>query len=301
MIHIDFQGGAHGNYLEFVCNKIAGITVGSPFDSTGASHKKQYTGIKIFHAAHYSFSHIPFVFDKIISIQIDVDDLLPLQQISLLRAGNYEYNNNQLEIDTYNKLNNQNYRWVLDNIIHSFFTNQIRDSYNTVKDLSWPMVTTLAEFENLPDWIKQECITQHKLELLEISSTHPNCPRPMLREFFQIGFQQPAIHGFLTEQQAVKYDKLKQVYVFPFACFYTKQDFLKEVKKIASWADIAYTCQDDIDQLHDEFLIRQPYKDSKIKCDDIVRQIQNNKSNLPPLDLLEEAYVNAKLGWNYFT
>ena len=21
MIHIDFQGGAHGNYLEFVCNK----------------------------------------------------------------------------------------------------------------------------------------------------------------------------------------------------------------------------------------------------------------------------------------
>ena len=89
MIHIDFQGGAHGNYLEFVCNKIAGVTVNTPFNSLGASHSKQYTGIKIFHADHYSFLHKPFVFNKIISIQIDTDDLLLLQQISLLREGDY--------------------------------------------------------------------------------------------------------------------------------------------------------------------------------------------------------------------
>jgi len=302
MIHIDFQGGAHGNYLEFVCNKIAGVAVGTPFNSAGASHDKVYVEGKIFHADHYSFwtRPRPFVFDKIISVQINKDDLLPLQQISLLRAGDYGYDNDQLEINTFNKLNNEHYCWVLNNIVQSFFTNQIRDSYDAVKDTTWPEVTTLAEFENLPGWIKQECIEQHKLELLEISPTQPDCPRPILREFFQIGFQQPEIHGFLDKQQAVKYDKLKQVYVFPFSCFYNKHDFLKEVKEIASWAGIVYTCQDDIDQLHDEFLMRQPYKHSKIKCDDIVTQIQNNKTNLPTIDLLEEAYINAKLGWNYF-
>jgi hypothetical protein len=26
MIYIDFQGGAHGNYLEFACNTMCGVT-----------------------------------------------------------------------------------------------------------------------------------------------------------------------------------------------------------------------------------------------------------------------------------
>ena len=300
MIHIDFQGGAHGNYLEFVCNKIAGVATGMPFNSIGASHNKVYTGKKIFYADHYTWWPKPIVFDKIISIQIGKDDLLPLQQVSLLRAGDFGYDNDQLEINTFNKLNNWQYSWVLDNIIQSFFTNQIKNSYDAVKDPSWPDVTTLDEFENLPDWIKQECHEQHQLELLEISLTQPNCPRSILREFFQIGFQQPEIHGFIDKQQKINYDKSKQVYIFPFACFYNKTDFLKEIRKIASWAGIVYTCQDNIDQLHDEFLARQFYKNSKIKCDEIVTQIKNNKTNLPQVDLLEEAYINAKLGWNYF-
>ena len=126
MIHIDFQGGAHGNYLEFVCNKIVGATVGSPFNSLGASHAKHYTGKKMFYADHYSFWPKPFKFDKIISIQIDTDDLLQLQQISLLRAGDFGYDNNQLEINTYNKLNTREYKWVLENIVQNFFANQIQ-------------------------------------------------------------------------------------------------------------------------------------------------------------------------------
>lgn len=300
MIHIDFQGGAHGNYLEFVCNKIAGITVGTPFNAQGAAHQKTYTGQKIFFAGHRSFLQKPFKFSKIISIQIKADDLLPLQQISLLRASDYGYDNDQLEIDTYNKLNNCEYRWVLDEIIKSFFSNQIQNSYNAVKDPSWPIVTSIEEFEQLPKFIKQECIEQHKLELLEISATHSNCPRSILREFFQIGFQQPEHHGFIVQQQKIKYDDSKQVYVFPFACFYDKNIFLQEIKKIASWANISYTCQENISQLHDEFLQRQPYKNSKNKCNEIISKIIRQQVVNQKVDLLEEAYINAKLGWNYF-
>jgi hypothetical protein len=301
MIHIDFQGGAHGNYLEFVCNKIVGATVGTPFNSLGASHKKQYTGIKIFHADHYSYLHIPFVFDKIISIQIAVDDLLLLQQISLLRAGNYGYDNNQLEINTYNKLNNRNYKWVLEKIVQNFFTGQIQNSYNAVRDPSWPDATTLEEFSNLPNWIKKECAEQHKLELLELSPYRPDCPRTILREFFQIGFEQPENSGFIVRQFQAKYDSTKQVYWWPYRCFYNTAEFLQEIKKVADWANISYNCQDDIEELHNEFLQKQPYKNSKIKCNKIIKEIQNNMiPNLMDITLIEEAYVNAKLGWNYF-
>ena len=302
MIHIDFQGGAHGNYLEFVCNKFLGNvpTVGDPFNSLGASHNKQYLGNRIFYADHYSFLPRPFVFDKIISIQISKDDLLPFQQISLLRAGDYNYDNDQLEIDTYNKLHNENYGWTLNNIMQNFFVNQIRDSFNTIKDPSWPEIYTIKDFNNLPDWIKKECINHHKLELLELSPDRPDCPRSILREFFQIGFQLPEQHGFIVRQEQAKYDESKHVYYFPFTCFYDKNSFLQEVKKIAKWLKISYAGQHDIDQLHDKFLARQPYKHSKIKCGNIITQIQNNKPDLPNVDLLEEAYINAKLGQNYF-
>jgi hypothetical protein len=301
MIHIDFQGGAHGNYLEFVCNKIAGITVGTPFNLLGASHNKVYTAEKIFHADHYSFLPKPFMFDKIISIQINKDDLLPLQQVSLLRAADFGYDNDQLEINTYNKLNNQHYKWVLENIIQNFFTNQIRDSYNAVKDPSWPDVTTLTEFENLPNWIKTECAEQHKLELLELSPERPDCPRSILQEFFQIGFLHPEQHGFIVRQQQAKYDLTKQIYQWPFRCFYDMTAFLQEIKKVAEWAEISHTCQSDIEELHHEFLQRQPYKNSKVKCDTIIKEIQSSKPlNLDNINLIEEAYINNKLGWDYF-
>ena len=301
MISIDFQGGAHGNYLEFVCNKIAGITVGTPFNSAGASHAKKYTGKKIFYADHYSFWPRPMVFDKIISIQVDTDDLLLLQQISLLRAGDFGYDNNQLEIDTFNKLNNRQYKWVLENIVRNFFANQIQNSYNAVRDPAWPDVTTIEDFRNLPDWIKKECSEQHKLELLELSPERPDCPRSILQEFFQIGFLHPEQHGFIVRQQQAKYDSTKQVYQWPFRCFYDITVFLQEIKKVAEWAEISYTCQSDIEELHNEFLQRNPYKNSKVRCNTIIKEIQSGKPpNLDNINLVEEAYINAKLGWNYF-
>jgi hypothetical protein len=300
MIHIDFYPGSHGNYLEFVCNKIAGITVGVPFNSKGASHSKKYIKRKIFHAHHYSFWSKPFKFDKIIKIQVNHADWLQLRQISLLRGGDIGYDNNLLEIDTYNKLNKyKNFHPLLDNIIQGFFANQIKNSYDAVKDPLWPDVITLNDFKNLPDWIKKECVEQHGIVLLELTPDNPNCPRSILREFFQIGFQTPEQDPtLLLYQKQIKSD---QTYTFPFQCFYHKSNFLQEIEKIALWANIPYNCQQDIAELHDEFLKRQPYIHSKSRCDNIVYQIQNNKIvDLPKTDMLEEAYINAKLGWDYF-
>jgi hypothetical protein len=299
MIRIDFQGGAHGNFLEFVCNKLAGVvsTSAMPFNSLGSSHKKSYVSDRIFVSGHYSFFPESYTLDtkKIISIQIEADDLLPLSQISILRAGDYAIDNDQLEIDTYHKLNNLDYKKVLDNIKNSFFTNQIRESYNAVKDPSWPDITTLKEFEQLPDNIKQECLEQHHLELMQLDEDHPNCPRHLLIEFFQLGFENPAVAGFIVEQEKMIYVD-KDVYVFPFSCFYNTNLFIDQCRKIVSWANLQFNDYDSIITLHTEFMKRQPYAHSKQKCDLAVTEFITGKiTTLPKFTLMEEAYVNAQL------
>lgn len=295
MIQIDFQGGAHGNYLEFVCNTMCGVTSNSlPFNSAGASHSKQYIDNKVFYAGHYSYLGLPLA-NKIVSIQITQDELLPLTQISLLRAGDYGYDNNYLEIDTYNKLNNNGYCWVLDKLVDGFFKDQIRTSYNNVRDPAWPDVSTVAEFDALPEHIRDECKNIHRLELHELSEQYPNCPRSVLREFFQIGFENPDQHGFMHRQNTVIDYGGRDVYVFPYACFYNTDQFVEQLKHIASWAGIQYNQHNRIVETHQEFLQRQPYKSSKDRCDAIVQDIICNRSTSDAQDLLEEAYINAQL------
>lgn len=296
MICIDFQGGTHGNFLEFVCNVAADVLVeGMPFNNLGAAHNKKYISDKIFFADHYSTSEIALTSDCIISIRIEPNDLLPLTQISLLRAGDHEFDNNKLEINTYNKLNNKHHRWVLDNIIESFFTNQIKNSYDNVKDPSWPDVNTVSEFQSLPGEIRDECINVHQLKLFELNEEYPDCHRDILREFFQIGFEYPLNHGFMTQQKRLLYGNNTKVYNFPFSAFYTPE-FLDQIEEIALWAGFRYTKKNQVKELHEEFLLRQPYKDSKIICDNYVKQLIDRPDILPPeVNLIEESYINAML------
>ena len=294
-ICIDFQGGAHGNFLEFVCNIVAGVKASStPFNKLGASHNKNYRTNKIFYAGHYSFAPQKLISNKVVAIKLVTDDLLPLSQISLLRAGDYGYDNDELEVNTYHKLNNIHYRWVLDTIVDSFFTNQVRDSYNAVKDSSWPDITTIDEFKNLPENIKTECIDVHNLKLFELNEIYPDCPREVLREFFEHGFLTPASHGFMVEQSKMVYPDAVDVYEFPFHAFYNTTLFVDQLKQIACWTNIVYNSWDEVADLHRGFLELQPYANSKNKCDAIVNDIINGKPT-PEVNLIEESYINAQL------
>ena len=305
MIYIDFQGGAHGNYLEFVCNKfLANInTIGDPFNILGASHNKQYVDKQIFNAWHYfEYRGKKTIIEnsKIISIQIAPDDLLPLSSISLLRAGDHNIDNNQLEINTYNKWNNVDYRWVLNNLLNGFFQSQIQESYNAVRDNSWPTINTLDEFKLLPQWIQNECIDVHNLQLLELTSESPNCPRHILREFFKLSFKYPDQAGFITQQQKMTYKKNNNVQIFPFACFYDTKSFIQELTKIAHWCGYDFLPNDAFYELHNKFLQRQIYKDSKKFCDQLLIKIFNNELfAFPNLDLLQESYLTAQIELQY--
>ena len=302
MIFIDFNGGTHGNYLEYVCNAIlAQVPVDDlPFNTLGAAHKKPYLSPPVFCADHYferQGTDTQLVNSKIISIQFTNDDLLPLLMISLLRAGDYNLDNDKLEINTYHKLNNPDYKDQLETTINSFFRDQIAQDYSAVKDPSWPAVTNLDEFKNLPNWIQNECRHQHNLVIKELSPESPDCPRYILREFFKIAFRNPEQSGLVIKQKKMKYDITNSVHIFPYSAFYDSDRFKDEIVKIANWGNFKLGSLQQLMSVHAEFLSRQPYKHVKIKCDTILQNITNHCTNviLPKLELMEESYISAKL------
>lgn len=297
-ISIDFPGGAHGNYLEFVCNRfIANVPVveSSPFNSLGASHKKQYLGVREFVCGHYSHSKLPMPPGPIISIEITPDDLLALQCISLLRAGDYDIDPDQLEVNTYNKLNNVDYQWVLDNLYQQYFQNQIVESYNAMADASWPRITKDQQYFELPQTIRDECEQVHGLELHTFDSDHPNCPRYILREFFKFGFLNPSGHGFIAHQPQ-KYYTHDNVYKFPYASFYDMDKFANSIGNLAQWLGRPFTVTGEFVNLHQEFLKRQVYKNIKTQTDNLFEKILSGEQfSLPTINVIQEAYIDAKI------
>jgi hypothetical protein len=299
MTAIDFQGGSHGNYLEFVCNKFLAkipVAIDTPFNSLGASHGKQYLDKKEFVCDHYSVFKEPIPPGRVVSIQITTDDLLALQCISLLRAGDYDINPDQLDINTYNKLNNRDYRWVLDNLCDKYFTDQILTSYQAIADPSWPCITSIAEYSQLPESIRTECETVHGLQLYQFGAESPDCPRYILREFFKFGFAKPNEHGFIVHQHLMQYNSEHNVYVFPYSSFYQLDTFTVEISKLATWMNVLFEPNSDFVSLHNEFLKRQVYKTIKHDCDVIVDKIiHGDDFVLPKLNVVQEAYIDSRI------
>ena len=269
MIYIDFQSGSHGNYLEFVCNKyLADVPCNKlPFNKLGAAHLRNYQGQAKFISGHFSANGdtCNFSNSKIISIRITELDLLNLECVSFLRSGDYGIDIDQLEHDTYNKLNNITcYRPVLKNIMDVCFN--------------------------------------HGLDRLDES--HPDCPRYILREFYKYDFKFPEKSGLIEKQKSMVYDKSNSVYLFPYNSFYDQTQFSTQIKKLADWLDLDFEKTSEFDNLHAEFLKHQPYKDCKLVCDGILAKIKSRKKkklkkNFPKLNLLQESYLTAQIELMY--
>lgn len=249
-ICIDYYPGSHGSFLEFVCNKMAGVNAvnNDPFSPNGAAHNKHYaeTEQQVFFADHWLFKKSTLPTTKILSISYTADDALPLSQINFLRSGPYQFDPNTLENNTYQKLNNEYFGPLLDLII--------------------------AEYP--------------------IDESRPDCPRHILRNYFERNM----VMAILNTQQYMVYEEHKDVYKFPYGIMYNENQFVEELKKVADWADLQYNDYDSIRKLHSQFLKRQPYKDSKQKCDQVINNILNKIDTGPDaLNLFEESYVNAEL------
>lgn len=297
-IDIDFLAGSHGNFLEFVLNKILlGETLAqpTPFNALGASHikSKNYLDQRVFFSDHYhERKFYNSTADYIVSIQITEDDLLPLSLVSLLRAGDYNISPKQLEIDTYGKFNNFSYRHLITKINEGFGSVA---AYNDIKADSWPCINNVEEFGLLPSWIQRECLDEFGIKLFYLSEKTPNCPKHILREFFKIGFLNPHQQGFWELQNRMNYPPDVQLYVFPYSAFYSEIEFKKHVYAIFEEFKLTPSGY-DVSGLYSEFISKQIYANSKKECDDLVEMVFNSVDiPLPNLTVLHEAYIDAML------
>jgi hypothetical protein len=300
IVYIDFQGGSHGNFLEFVCNRfLANITTREPhpFNSFNAAHAKTYLADPVFRCSHYTEFGVVLTDQTVVTIWIEPDDLLPLQCISLLRAGDRNIRPDELEHDTYHKLHNRDYQWVLDNLTDSFFRSQhLVDGYNAIADASWPRIKNVRDYESLPFTIRNECETVHGIEIYQLDAQHPHCPRKILKEFFRIGFADPHNHGFMQRQRQHIHQHCR-MHRFPFAALYDTQRFVQELQQLADFCNMASPHHwHDVEVLHAAFLDRQPYRLAKSRCDALAQQILHDPGfAVPDLDVIQEAYLEAQL------
>ena len=291
-IDIDFIGGSHGNYLEFVLTKLMFPTQfpDTPFNSLGASHNKFYTK-KVFFARHY-FQSAPTTNNKVISVQFTDEDLLQLMSISLLRAGDMNILDTELHINTYQKLNNKFYRSTLDNIISSYSP---LSGYSDINADSWPAVQSVEEFYQLPQWIQDECATVYGFSPHAINESSPDISRAVLREFFKFGFLTPEKNGFTREMKRMQYSAEQQVFKFPYNCFYNTKEFVDQLAKVQQYFNLEFSDYNP-NLLHSEFLNKQLYKNLKQETNDIIEKVKSGGDNIPlNLTLFQESYINAKL------
>lgn len=264
-ILIDFQGGTHGNFLEFLLNKFyfKNEDWPDPFTKLGTSHITPYDKTKIkffsyhFTALDYRHHNLEIFIrnSNVILITFSPDDdLLLLMSISLLRSADLNIDNNQLETDTFNKLNNSSYASLLDHINNTYHTNCTADN--------------------------------------------PNIPRYILREFFKWGFKTPNINGF-SQSMYEAYAQLngKNVYEFPFNSFYNLNDLKYQLTNIGKYFKIDLSIDDSsLEKLHKNFLDKITYLGIKEECDEIIRAVSKSiEMPLTKLSLFQESYINAHL------
>lgn len=266
-ILIEFTGGAHGSFLEFLLNRFyynADWT--SPITDLGTSHAKPYkTGKTKFFCNHFVQRAYGFNIgyckkylddnDDIIHITLSPDDALLLQINAFYRAGDAKIEVDELEHDTYNKLNSRHY-------YHDLLSNMI----NAYK--------------------------------LTCSESNPDVPRYILREFFKFGFKDPSKNGFMINQEfATKHLEGKHVYKFPYMAFFDVELLANEINNISKYFNIPLTIDYDfLNEIHKKFTDKIVYLSIKQDCEKIIDAVVNRQHiAIPKLNLLQESYINGRL------
>jgi hypothetical protein len=119
LIEIDFMGGLHGRFLCYSINALdPDNRIKSPFTVFGTSHicyKKTLATAK-----HYTHSKIPFESTDIISITADDADCLLVNLLSYGRAGDYNFDLKNFNINFYDQLKNTPYKDTINHLNSSY-------------------------------------------------------------------------------------------------------------------------------------------------------------------------------------
>ena len=266
-ILIDFPGGAHGNFLEFLLNKFYySEDWPDPFTSTGSSHRKPYDpGHVKFHANHFARTQVgktEYVVNtlnnnnNVIMVTIDPnsDNILLLVINMLWRGGDDQIDIESIEHNTYNKFSAPDKRQYISELI--------------------------------------------KRRNLQCSETNPDLAREIIRDEFKFMFKDHNNNGYYLEQlRAEQLLKDKNVYRFPHSAFLNYDMLLVEINNIALHYGVKLNVDPgDLLRIHTAFMSQLTHVNDKAVCDSIIDAIVNSVDiTIPKLNVLQEAYIDATL------
>jgi len=121
MILVDFMGGLHGNFFAYVLNSLDPDFDRSilPFTKFGTSHVPYKK--KIAKAGHYSAFNLPIDDDStVVSITVDETDCFLLNLLCFGRAGDYNFDLKNFQIDFYNQIKNTKFSNLVDPIRQAY-------------------------------------------------------------------------------------------------------------------------------------------------------------------------------------
>ena len=122
MIYIDFMGGLHGNFLAYAINSLdADVRTFDIFTEHGTSHNEYPKKIAI--AGHYMSEGLSLPEStNIISITADTADCLLVNLLCYDRAGDYNFNLKDFNINFRDQVINTKFEDVIDQIDKSYGT-----------------------------------------------------------------------------------------------------------------------------------------------------------------------------------
>ena len=310
MILIDFPGGAHGNYLEYMCNRfIGGVkTNSSPFKSIGVSHAKEYYSDLVFECEHWSLVWPERLAgdEKIVSIDFQLRHMMQLVAIAFLRAGelNVDVRGKDIEDNLFKRLFPTGPGNV-DLLLKEYIDDLYSLGYNDIRDPSWPVCNTVDDYIALPQTIKDELAEVHNFRFWQVDAEQLHCPQWIIREQFYIMFMDPHHPGSfwqhqLTQRQASS--NASSVLSIDLMSLYDMDGFIDSMQRIAEFTEYEFKPSIEFREIHQTFLGYQPFKNSYSFCSTLVTDIINDKiDQLPELDILQEGFICAKLCEHYGT
>lgn len=300
MIPIIFYAGTHGNFVEFTLNKVIygdKIHMSNPLGVLGTSHLKRtdsnYQSHKIFKCEHLGeYDHLTS--KPCLKIDFDSSDDLFVIQLNLKRGEDYNIDPDTLEHMTYQKLFGKYGPYGKDfhgpdKIINDI--NKFTDltPYYNIKDNSWPVINSVDDFYNLPKHILDECINVFGYKPIQITKDRPDAPRWVLRSIFKSWFLN---RSNVPSNTMSLLGKHRPTYNLSLRKLYNTDSFKQEIVNIGKFFNVEINLDNFSDQVHRQFVDMVPYKESKFKCERIIKSIDNHEHFQIALNVVEEGYIN---------
>jgi hypothetical protein len=301
---IIFYPGTHGHYIEFVLNRLVtkhSLTV-NPIDAGGTFHNATgndtYVKNRYFKCYHPGTRSHPIDIDPIkeikkdeffIKINFGPDEDVTVQQLALRRGPNISIDLESITKNTYDKLMSLDSCDAVE-IINNI--NQYSDitPYSNIKDPSWPDISSVDDFWNLPKDIVNECVNVFKFVPFYLDEAHPDAPRWVIRALFKSWFYSVPPSA-LEEFTVCNTTNFPNMYSLNLRDIYNVERFKQELLKIGTHYGLEFDLDYFSESIHNDYVAKVPNKNSRQLCKSVFDAVKNNISIPIAINISEESYV----------